>query len=592
MTHLLLCLSALAGPVQDFESWSGVTLNFETEHLPEGRWYEIIVPLDPDERDGGGAIALEQARHFPAGSLGAAGLRTSSIFAAVETSRDDGYHAWDEALGGYAYYGMYDGRGNTLAAWYTDGQLPLTLQHEWFHHLDQVTGLDNERYALALDGTAPYAPPEISPADLRALRTLSGGAVLRDTVSAYASKSADEDQAETARWLHSHLPDALVQVHERPELPGSQRLLHVISVTEEATGADCDWLVDVALGRVAEPVVVAGSHPVIRPEVQWAIRGYEDEEGINWTLRRDVARVGAEPGAGDDPQRTLETIALLADYHEWIDAHWSVTPGTRQAFEAAIADALDALPPQWGVVSSAVEASSLEALAEAMDPTQPVDGSLVSTLAVTEEVNLYLDLVDEDLSGPWAKAVRRTQPAMVRVRTGGGSASGVVISADGLVLTAAHVPDRVGRVVQVQLPEGSTWAARCTRLDPEWDLALLQIREPVVLPWVELAPDAPEVVQDVAIVGQPGSTTPGGEPTGYQPFYVSSGEIRFFASDRLANQSLGGTAHDAWTYWGHSGSPLLDRQGRIVALHNSWDSSTAMRHAITWEALHAFLEEE
>ena len=91
------------------------------------------------------------------------------------------------------------------------------------------------------------------------------------------------------------------------------------------------------------------------------------------------------------------------------------------------------------------------------------------------------------------------------------------------------------------------------------------------------------------IVGQPGTRTPGGEPTGYQPFHVSVGQIRGFLDDRNGDQGLGRTKHDAWTYWGHSGSPLFDAQGDIVALHNSWDSETAMRHAVTWEAITAFI---
>ncbi len=90
------------------------------------------------------------------------------------------------------------------------------------------------------------------------------------------------------------------------------------------------------------------------------------------------------------------------------------------------------------------------------------------------------------------------------------------------------------------------------------------------------------------MIGQPGSRTPDGELTHYEPWNVSVGEIRGFLADRLGKQSLGRTKHSAWTYWGHSGSPLFDVEGRIVALHNSWDSRTAMRHAVTWEAIDKF----
>jgi hypothetical protein len=40
---------------------------------------------------------------------------------------------------------------------------------------------------------------------------------------------------------------------------------------------------------------------------------------------------------------------------------------------------------------------------------------------------------------------------------------------------------------------------------------------------------------------------------------------------------IGRIRHDCWTYWGHSGAPLFDRTGSIVALHNSWDDSNGCR---------------
>ncbi len=95
----------------------------------------------------------------------------------------------------------------------------------------------------------------------------------------------------------------------------------------------------------------------------------------------------------------------------------------------------------------------------------------------------------------------------------------------------------------------------------------------------------------VVVIGHPGRWTPDGDPTGYQPWNVSTGRIRAFADDPLGDQRMGGTSHDAWTYWGHSGSPLFDEAGGIAALHNSWDSTTAMRHAVRYEAIRAFLDD-
>jgi hypothetical protein len=112
------------------------------------------------------------------------------------------------------------------------------------------------------------------------------------------------------------------------------------------------------------------------------------------------------------------------------------------------------------------------------------------------------------------------------------------------------------------------------------------------LPFAPLASAPPAVGAWVCVVGQPGSSTQDGRPTGYGPFCVSTGRIRGFTNDNhLASQTLGVVKHSAWTYWGHSGSPLFDARGRIVAMHNSWDWRTATRHGVTHEAIMYFLRE-
>merc|ERR1711971_724491 len=80
--------------------------------------------------------------------------------------------------------------------------------------------------------------------------------------------------------------------------------------------------------------------------------------------------------------------------------------------------------------------------------------------------------------------------------------------------------------------------------------------------------------------------------TNYPLIYTSCGKIvgTVRGSDPLDNSGLGGTKHNAWTYWGHSGSPLLNQFGFIVGLHNSWDERNGMRHAVTLEAIHWFLQ--
>ena len=65
--------------------------------------------------------------------------------------------------------------------------------------------------------------------------------------------------------------------------------------------------------------------------------------------------------------------------------------------------------------------------------------------------------------------VARLSPAVVAVEVGYGSGSGVVISADGLVLTAGHVCGRPGRSVRFTFPDGKHARGKTLGLDPDTD---------------------------------------------------------------------------------------------------------------------------
>ena len=64
------------------------------------------------------------------------------------------------------------------------------------------------------------------------------------------------------------------------------------------------------------------------------------------------------------------------------------------------------------------------------------------------------------------------------------------------------------------------------------------------------------------------------------------------AKDVHDNSEIGALKHDCWTYWGHSGAPLITAEsGEVIGLHSSWDDQTGMRRGISWEALNGFLRE-
>ncbi|HEY2710507.1 MAG TPA: trypsin-like peptidase domain-containing protein [Caulobacteraceae bacterium] len=87
-------------------------------------------------------------------------------------------------------------------------------------------------------------------------------------------------------------------------------------------------------------------------------------------------------------------------------------------------------------------------------------------------------------------AVEAVGPAVVRVHPkvkgrGGGVGSGVVITPDGLILTNSHVAQKAA-AHDIVTPEGRHLTARLIGDDPDTDLALLRVDDPVTLPAAKL----------------------------------------------------------------------------------------------------------
>ncbi|HET6879412.1 MAG TPA: serine protease [Pirellulales bacterium] len=676
---LVLALSALlrtsyaseAPPVlselsADFERYSGAKLVFNVDALPPGNYHDAMPELDAERQVAAARIACREVRKLPPGYLGAVGMKAVGIFARCVSRKGDGFRPYDKELHGYRYFGIYNGADAVAAAYYSDEQLPLTFHHEIFHHLDRVSHrseparADDTRLEKALAGKEPYPPPAISGVDLASLRRRCDGETLETTVSEYASKNPAEDKAETARHLMSTLVDSLVQVTGRPELPGSQRLLHVLNVYDTALADDgpaVDWFVDVALGRSElHPLALKNADLTITQIIEsleafvdrradaealptetvrrllvqaakqsgqemgderavtlanaaaaatrrlltdricprgdersFVVMGHEDADGVNWTLRHDIEEFGHDArrlkrivtGQPELLSRTqLKNLRLIAGWYVYIASRWQVTGGTLQLFERARATFAASLADDDAEIAKALLLTDLKDLGGAIS----TDG----TWTPRSSANPYLKNVDEEISAAAVRmAIRRVQPACVRLAGG----SGVNLAANGRVLTAAHVAGHVGARLTAQFPDGRRFTAECVAHDPQLDLSLCRLIDARDLPFAQLAGAPPKTGTPVVCIGQPGSRTPSGEATDYQPFHVSTGTIRGFLDDRLGDQRLGGCKHDAWTYWGHSGSPLFNERGEIIAMHNSWDSNTAMRHAVTFEAIEKFLEE-
>jgi len=670
-----------------FERHSGARLVFAASELPAGSYHDTMPTMTPQRQLAAARLAVAEVQKLPPGYLQAIGLKAVGIFERCVSSWGDGFRPYDTHLGGYRYYGIWNGKNAVACAFYSEQQLPLTLQHEMFHHVD-ATSLGrtdgarlrkDERLAQVVRGENRYPAAAISGDDLAQLKARAKGAVLEEAVGSYAAKSPAEDKAETARYLMSHLADALVQIATRPELAGSQRMLHVLNRYQQAVpqGPGIDWFVALALqrpypvppqtkaaprseeaeasplaevrrllragaldSRMAEVRALLGKLEALEPkalppeeaaelvrasatltqrllrdhlrprngERLFALYGSEDANGVNQTLRNHIRDYGQDgvrlariatrlSGSAEGIAGVLlQNLRLVARYHQYIAQSWQISPGTESTFAGSRGDLVAALPRT--LAGELQQATNLE-FARLADQISPEGKLTAGKPAPVEPVpaalpkkvlngNPYLKKVDEVVTEAGVRqAIRVVQRACVRLPTG----SGVNLRPEGLILTNAHVAHKLGNRLRVEFPSGQQFESSCVGIDAHLDLALCQVEGGKDLPCAPLAARAPKVGTPVVCIGQPGSTTPNGKPTGYKPFHVSAGTIRGLMDNPLGSQRLGRVMHDAWTYWGHSGSPLFDNDGGIVALHNSWDSSTSMRRAVPYQAITVFLEQ-
>lgn len=142
--------------------------------------------------------------------------------------------------------------------------------------------------------------------------------------------------------------------------------------------------------------------------------------------------------------------------------------------------------------------------------------------------------------------------ASVVIKSREGVGSGVVISPDGYVLTAAHVV--AGGIDYVRRKDGSNLEAEVLRVDKNSDSALVRVKGINGLPCVDLSSDSPRSGANVFAIG-----TPAGEDLA---FSVSKGVVS-------GNRTFAGSTYiqtDASVNPGNSGGPLLDEEGRLIGV--------------------------
>lgn len=153
------------------------------------------------------------------------------------------------------------------------------------------------------------------------------------------------------------------------------------------------------------------------------------------------------------------------------------------------------------------------------------------------------------------KALPHARAATVCLLMGEGSGSGVIISPDGLILTAAHVSSGVKKKVTVVLEDGTKLKGETLGLVADTDAAMIRIIDKGTWPFVEIdRSDSTRLGDWVFAVGHSGG------------FDKERGSVvRVGRLVRMANSTF---QSDCILIGGDSGGPLFDLTGKLVGIHS------------------------
>ena len=149
----------------------------------------------------------------------------------------------------------------------------------------------------------------------------------------------------------------------------------------------------------------------------------------------------------------------------------------------------------------------------------------------------------------------KARAATVCLEMADGSGSGVIVSPEGLVLTAAHVTAGINRKITVILEDGTKLPARSLGLVSDKDAAMVQILDKGPFPYVEMDRNNTTLLGDwVFSLGHSG---------GYDKERGSV--VRIGRLVRIANMTF---QSDCTLIGGDSGGPLFDLNGKLIGIHS------------------------
>jgi Do/DeqQ family serine protease len=234
-------------------------------------------------------------------------------------------------------------------------------------------------------------------------------------------------------------------------------------------------------------------------------------------------------------------------------AGWTLSGPSVEAAATTVPPAVAGDPPQVSRILPGAQASYADVVAE----VAPAVVTVRSERVVRDGGRAALQLPDDDLFGPFFGGPRRRGPMVPREE--GGVGSGVIVAADGYILTNHHVIDRASQI-KVDLADRRSFDARLVGSDAASDLAVLKITADH-LPTIRVGNSDRVRVGDVVLaVGNPlgvgqtvtmGILSAKGRATG-----LSDGSFEdFLQTDAPINQ-------------GNSGGALVNAQGELVGINS------------------------
>jgi serine protease Do len=152
-------------------------------------------------------------------------------------------------------------------------------------------------------------------------------------------------------------------------------------------------------------------------------------------------------------------------------------------------------------------------------------------------------------------ALPQVRAATVCIEIGEGAGTGVIVSADGLILSAAHVTGAVGKKVKIKMEDGTEHTATTLGLVADTDAAMAKLEGQGPFPFVEIErEDSPRLGDWVFSVGHSGG------------FNKERGSVaRLGRLVRIAQTTF---QSDCALIGGDSGGPLFDLSGKLVGIHS------------------------